>query len=118
MKKLLFATVLMLVTASIILTGCRNGNGKIPDPGGSFTYDRVIVMLTVEASALGKTWAPLDFPEFAFSKIEQIGISTPKVFAFHLEEHSRNNVLRAIYLLRTRSEVYSAGPNWIVTPGL
>jgi len=94
--------------------GGTNGNGKIPDPGGEFEYSTIIVSLTVEASLTDKEWAPSHFPEFAFSEIIDIGIiGSRRVLGFLLLEPSRNNVLRAIYVLRARSEIFSAEPDWL-----
>jgi hypothetical protein len=83
-------------------------DGRVPDPGGEFEYGRVMVVLTEEASISDKIWAPSDFPEFAFSEVENIRLTDRSVFYlhFHLTEPSRDNVLRAIYILRSRSEVW------------
>ena len=110
----LVGMITLVIVASIALGACGNGdnqpsNGKIPDPGGEFSYNRIIVVLTSEASALNRKWAPADFPEFAFSKIDEIGpIGTQLFLSFYLAEPSRENVLRAIYQLRMRSEVFAA----------
>jgi len=118
MKKILFLlSVLTLLT--FIAANCGdnksvvgskdNDNGKVLDPGGNFEYDRVLVLLTEEATLLDKVWAPSDFPEFAFSQIYDIGlIGTQRFLIFYLTEPSRDNVLKAIYKLGTRTEVYIA----------
>ncbi|MDR3012018.1 MAG: hypothetical protein LBU70_02260 [Chitinispirillales bacterium] len=88
----------------------------MPDPGGEFEYGKVLVLLTDEASALSKAWAPSDFPEFAFSEIEHRGLIDSKAYLiFHLIEPSRDNVLRAIYKLRARAEVCVAEVSGIET---
>ncbi|MCL2679319.1 MAG: hypothetical protein FWF18_03415 [Dehalococcoidia bacterium] len=137
MKKLkLIALLSLIALTSIVMVACNNtdnNNGspnpttetcknndewQIPDPGGEFTYDIVIVMLTDEASARDKTWAPSDFPKFAFSQIENKELTGSKRYLiFHLTEPSRENVLRAIYYLNTRPEIFSAEPNGIGYPG-
>ena len=84
-------------------------SGKISDPGGEFHYDRILVVLTDEASILDKVWAPTDFPGFAFSIIEdKRGVGGAEHLFFHLAEPSRDNVLIAIYYLKTRPEVKNA----------
>jgi hypothetical protein len=92
---------------STCVVECKNNdNGKVPNPGCEFSYDRVSVVLTEEASILDKVWAPSDFPEFAFSEIYDIGLRGLRRFlTFYLTEPSRDNVLRAIYKLRARTEV-------------
>jgi len=99
------------------MVGCENNdNGKVSGPGGNFEYDKVLVLLTDEASALGKLWALSDFPEFAFSEIENKGLIGSKAYLiFHLTEPSRDSVLEAIYKLRARTEVYVAELSWIGT---
>lgn len=125
MKKIsLSLSVLILLTFLTAncgdnMLGCKNNNdGKVPDPGGNFEYERVLVLLTDEASALDKLWAPSDFPEFAFLKIENNGLIGSKAYlTFHLTEPSRDNALRAVYKLRARTEVYVAELSWIETFG-
>jgi len=101
------------------MVGCENNdNCKVPDPGGEFSYDRVIVVLTEEASILDKVWVPSDFPEFAFSEIYEIGLIGPQRFlTFYLTEPSRDNVLRAVYVLRARAEVFAADLSTMDLPG-
>jgi len=120
MKKLKIIAVLSLImVTSIVMVACKKNDDKIPDPGGEFEYNRVQVILTVEASVLEKVWAPSDFPEFAFSEIDDSGlIGNQRFLIFHLMEPSRNNVLRAVYYLRTRPEIYLADLSGIIYPGL
>jgi hypothetical protein len=83
--------------------------GKVPDPGGNFVYNCVVVLLTEEATLIDKVWAPSDFPEFAFSEIRNGGlIGTQRFLVFYLTEPSRDNVLRAVCKLSARTEVYIA----------
>jgi predicted nuclease with TOPRIM domain len=94
-------------------------SGKIQDPGGEFEYERVTVLLTAEASVLDKIWTPSDFPEFAFSEIENSGlIGNQRFLILYLAEPSRDNVLRAIYYLNKKPEVYIAEISFVETPGL
>ena len=117
MKKLKVIAVLSLVMLTfVVMVACgNNSDGKIPDPGGEFSYDRVSVQLTDEVSAIDKVWSPSDFPGFAFSKIDNgfyVGDNYYKYdggyLLFHLTEPSRDNVLRAIYYLNQRPEIKSA----------
>jgi len=108
----------VVVMAGVGLVGC--GGGRIPDSGGNFPYDVVSVVLTEEASALSREWVPADFPEFKFSRIEDhglVGINNLRYLSFYLMEPSRNNVLRAIYQLRKRIEIYSANVDSSMMPG-
>jgi len=126
-KKILFLlSVLILLT--FVVANCgdnksmvgskNNDNGKVPDPGGEFSYDMFFVFLTEEASLLDKVWAPSDFPEFAFLKIENIRLDHPYLaLTIYLTEPSRDNVLRAIYYLRTIPEVFSANVARLEGPG-
>jgi len=111
MKKLFSIGVLMLVVlvGGIVMTGCGNrngnGNGIIPDPGGDFEYGRVFVRLTEDATVEGKVWTVAMFPGFTFSNVENVAITeNSQVLIFHFTS-SRDNVLRAIYYLRSRDEV-------------
>ena len=112
MKKLiLIGTLMMVVLVGVVMSGCGelDDDMKIPDPGGDFEYTKVMVTLTEKASARDKVWSPSDFPEFAFSEIENVGlIGNQKYLIFYLAEPSRDNVLRAINKLRKRPEIYSA----------
>ena len=119
-KKFMLMLVLgvVVVMAGVGLVGC--GGGRIPDSGGNFPYDVVSVVLTEEASALSREWVPADFPEFKFSRIEDhglVGINNLRYLSFYLMEPSRNNVLRAIYQLRKRIEIYSANVDSSMMPG-
>ena len=99
--------------------GLEDMCGKILDPGGEFEYEKVLVLLTEEASALDKTWAPSDFPEFAFSEIEyRWTLDNKKYLIFYLAEPSIYNVLRAIYYLKMQPEIYVAEMSLIETTGL
>ncbi|MCL2410600.1 MAG: hypothetical protein FWC97_03050 [Treponema sp.] len=117
-KKLLIA----LGIGCLSLASCTFGSAeydKIPDPGGDFAYDNVMVFFTEEASLLDKTWGPSDFPGFAFSEIRDNGlVGTRRFLIFFLAEQSRDNVLRAIYYLQKRVEVHSVFPNGISTGGV
>ena len=86
----------------------ENGNGgKIPDPGGCFSYDRVIVILTEAATAQNREWTPADFAEFEFSEVDNRFVIGGRLYlVFYLAEPSRENVLRAVYRLRVRPEVH------------
>jgi hypothetical protein len=105
----------------------NNDNDKVPDPGGEFSYDWVQVTLTEEASILDKVWMPSDFPEFAFSEIRNIRLTDPHseniityphmYLLLYLTEPSRDNVLRAIYVLVSRPEVYMATVARLGGPG-
>ena len=120
MKKVkLVALSLLLVITSGVMVACKS-NGKIPDPGGDFHYDTILVQLTEEASLIDRQWTPADFPEYEFLRIEDKGklIGSRTFLVFYLRKPSRNNVLRAIYQLEQREEVYSARVNWIVTGGV
>jgi len=111
MKKLkLIALVALVMVASIIMVACNNkDNGKAPDPGGDFSYDFVTVLLTESASTVDKEWTPADFPEFAFSRIDNHGmIGSQRYMSFYLVKPSRDNVLKAIYQLNKRTEVFIA----------
>ena len=110
MKKLVSVEALMLVVImGVIMVACKNNNDKIPDPCGEFEYTRVIVLLTDEVASIDKVWAPSDFPGFAFSEIFDCrGVGGAEHLFFYLAEPSRDNILRAIYYLNTRSEIKSA----------
>lgn len=111
MKKFkLVALLSFIMIVSITMVGCGNkDNGKAPDPGGDFSYDFVTVLLTESASAIDREWTPADFPEFAFSRIDNHGlIGSQKYMSFYLVEPSRDNVLKAIYQLNKRTEVFIA----------
>ena len=127
--------ITVFLAFAVLLSGCADGlfggdrqtgggmcvaeHDKIPDPGGVFSYDLVLVNFTEEASLLDKTWGPSDFPEFAFSDIRDHGLlGTQRYLTFHLAELSRDNVLRAIYHLEKRVEVHSVFPNRLVTGGV
>ncbi|MCL2706754.1 MAG: hypothetical protein FWE97_01110 [Dehalococcoidia bacterium] len=97
---------LVTVLSITCLSNSRNDDRMISDPGGYFSYDTVMVLLTENASLIEKEWIPADFPEFAFSEIRDIGlIGDQRFLVFYLAEPSRNNVLRAVYQLNTRVEV-------------
>lgn len=114
MKIVCVAMAVLMV--EVMCVGCKKNTDRIPDPGGNFTYDRVQVVLTEEASNLDNEWTPVDFPEFSFSRIENLGkIKSQSILIFYLTEPSRNNVLRAIYQLRKRAEIHTAEPSWIAT---
>ena len=124
MRKLkLIALLLFVMILSITMVGCGNkDNGKAPDPGGEFSYDRIPVLLTDAATIVDKEWVPADFPGFTFSKIDNgfyVGDEYIKYdggyLIFHLSEPSRDNVLRAIYYLNTRPEIKSATVDSIET---
>ncbi|MCL2410601.1 MAG: hypothetical protein FWC97_03055 [Treponema sp.] len=133
--------ITVFLAFAVLLSGCAEGlfgggrqagagHDKIPDPGGDFTYDVVLVTFTEEASLLDKTWGPSDFPEFAFSEIRaeerpdnleliiQLTGGWKRFMVFYLTEPSRDNVLRAIYHLQKRVEVHSVFPNGIATGGV
>jgi len=114
---------LILVVASIMLVACGNGggngNGKITDPGGEFEYSVVIVSLTENASLENRVWFTSDFPGFDFDKIQDLGIANARrILFFYLSNPSRENVLKAVYYLRSRLEVHSAEPNWLGVGGV
>jgi hypothetical protein len=116
MKKLVSTGALVLVVfVGVVVSGCseddlckNNDNGKIPDPGGEFDYTKVEVYLTDEATVVDKTWTPADFPGFAFSQIIDARVGGSKSLFFHLTNPSRDNILKAIYYLRSRPEIKSA----------
>jgi len=116
-----FCVAVVLVMIGIIFVGCGSPRGKrngmIPDPGGNFEYNRVLVLLTEEATLLDKAWAPSDFPGFAFSEVvNRWVLGGHRSLIFYLVEPSRKNVLRAIYYLNTKPEVYIAHISGIEYP--
>jgi len=121
MKKLkligLFMLMGVLVMPVLLLSGCGgNGNGKIPDPGGEFSYDNITVLMTEDVSDVNRVWDVSDFTEFPFYKVSNIGlIGTRNFLALYLVEPSRENVLRAVYVMRQRSDVQYAELNGIDT---
>jgi len=110
MKELkLIAVLSLIMLTSIVMVACKKYDDKIPDPGGEFDYTRVLVYLTDEVSAIDKEWAPADFSGFAFSRIVDCrGVGGAEHLFFYLTESSRDNVLKAIYYLRSRPEIKSA----------
>ena len=119
MKKLkLFAVLPLVVITLIIFVGCGNKDtGKAPDPGGDFSYDFVTVLLIESASTIDKEWTPADFSEFAFSRIDNHGlIGSQRYMSLYLVEPSRDNVLKAIYQLNKRTEVFIAEVSGFDTP--
>jgi len=120
MKKLkligLFMLMGVLVMPVLLLSGCGgNGNGKIPDPGGEFSYETVIVQMTVAVSD-GRAFTPADFfPEVVLSEVSVLMTPAPPtnriMLLLTLESPGRDNVLRAVYALNNRSDVYSANVN-------
>jgi hypothetical protein len=87
---------------------------QIPDPDGDFMDDTVLVLLTEQASIVGKEWTPADFLEFEFSAVkDQFFIGARQYLVLRLAEPGRENVLRAIYQLMGRADVYIAQPNYI-----
>ena len=115
MKKVkLVALSLLLVITSGVMVACKS-NGKIPDPGGEFSYDTVSVQLTVAASdaatSAGHVFTPADFPELALSEVlapSGTPLGERRSLFLTLENPGRENILRAIYQLRARNDVYSA----------
>ena len=89
--------------------GGGNGNGKIPDPGGYFSYETVIVTMTAAASGTGRVFTPADFlPEVELSEVSVLIITNRTMLLLTLENPGRENVLRAVYALNGRSDVYRA----------
>ena len=120
MKKLFSITTLMLVIlVGVTMIGCGNRNGKISE----FCYETVIVQLTVAASdaatLAGHTFTPADFPEVALSEVRLLGGSAPtppgmsKFLALTLENPGRDNVLKAVYELNKRGDVYLASLSYV-----
>jgi len=109
-----------IAVISLTVSGCsRNNNGKIPDPGGVFSYDRVLVFLTETATAQNRDWTPTDFPEFEFSEIKNNDpLGTRAFLVFYLVNPSRDNVRGAVYVLQQRAEVYSAHLDTVETGGI
>jgi len=106
MKKIVLGIIVIVFSLTLLACNNQDDNGMIPDPGGKFLYDRVIVMLTHEAFLMGKIWQPSDFTEFEFSDV--VNIAGSRMLIFHLAKPSRDNVLTAIYRLRKRLEIFSA----------
>jgi hypothetical protein len=87
-----------------------------------FCYERVIVLLTVEASneaaLTGRVFTPADFPEVALSNVRILVGPTPdhptgRMFlTLTLEHPGRRNVLRAVDTLNKRHDVYRASLNY------
>jgi len=107
-----------------VLVACSNdnGNGKIPDPGGKFCYETVIVQMAVAVSD-GRTFAPADFlPEVVLSEVSVLMTPAPPtnrvMLLLTLETPSRGNVLRAVYALSGRGDVYRANLNVYETGGI
>ena len=90
-----------------------------------FTFNLVIVVLTHEATVAayygGKTYTPADFPEFNFSRVENLFTPEPpinpdmrRMLFLYLAEPSEENVLKAVELIGQRTDVSSAGLNYIL----
>jgi len=116
----IIALSLILMIAPLVLAACNgngngNGNGEIPDPGGKFCYETVIVTMTVAVSD-GRTFTPADFlPEVVLSEVSVLMTPAPPtnriMLILTLENPGRENVLRAAYSLNGRADVFSAGVN-------
>jgi len=89
-----------------------------------FSFDLILVVLTHEATVAAyhanKTYTPADFPEFNFSKVENLFTMMPtgpqfkRLLFLYLSEPSKENVLRSIELIGQRPDVESAEPNYIL----
>ena len=102
--------------SGLAMGGCSRGENE-PE----FSYETIIVQLTVEASDAatlsGHVFTPADFPEVALSEVRlprgpDGPIPTPlgmRMFLFlTLENPGRDNVLNAVNALNGRSDVYRA----------
>jgi len=122
-----------VLIASIIFTfmfiACSGGLVVNDDLGSDspFAYDLILVVLTYEATfaafRANKMYAPADFPEFNFSRVENFFTMRPtgpyfrRLLFLHLAEPSKENVLLAIRLVEQRADVESANPNYYRFPG-
>jgi len=125
MKKLRLVMVLPLILAmmgGLMMIGCNRDREK-------FSYETIIVQLTVEASDAatlsGRVFTPADFlPEVTLSEVRVLdgGVPTPlglSIFlSLVLENPGRNNVLQAVDALNRRSDVYHASLNIFHTGGI
>ena len=109
MKKRNVLGVLVLVMAtSVMLVACDNDSGV-------FSQKRILVALTEEASVIDKVWQLSDFPEFAFSKIYDVGlVGSQRFLRLYLPESKGGEANKVLYLLRNRAEISSAS---IEAPG-
>ena len=83
------------------------------DKTTEFTDDLVIVVLTDEASLRIDEYTVDDFLQINPASIEKIGT---KFIFITLSETGREQVLRAVYILKLRSDIKSAEPDFIVSP--
>ncbi|MCL2570434.1 MAG: hypothetical protein FWE16_04490 [Firmicutes bacterium] len=116
LKSIGLLSVLLVVSLVLIACGGNGNNGKIPDPGGKFCYETIIVSLTVSASALDRTWVPADFlPEVVLGEVSVLMTPAPPInrltLLLTLGNSGRDNVLKAVYALNQRSDVYRANLN-------
>jgi len=127
MKKIgLICVVMMIVIMGVLVSGCSNNggdaDGKIPDPGGEFCYETVIVSMTVGASAAkaAHLFTTADFlPEVVLTGVSVITEPYTPIYRTMLlltfENSGRDNVLQVAYALDSRSDVYRVDLNVLET---
>ncbi|MDR0455173.1 MAG: hypothetical protein LBH20_00630 [Treponema sp.] len=87
-----------------------------------FSFDLILVSLTPEATVAaynaGKAYTPADFPEFNFSRVDNLFTMEPtgpffkRILFLYLAEPGKENVLTAVELIGRRPDVSFAGPDY------
>jgi len=118
MHKVFMIVITLVLAFTLLACSNQDDNGMIPDPGGKFSYDMVLVTLTVSATDAAKisehVFTPADFPVVRLSEVRVLWEGRPgrrTMLTLILAEPSRDNVLTAIYRLRKSPEIFSANVN-------
>lgn len=77
-------------------------------------YDGIIIIvLTSEATYDIDEYTPDDFSQIDVVSIKKIG---KQILSIEVSDTSRENILRAVYILNLRSDIESAEPNGYYIP--
>jgi len=109
---------LMLVVIMGVFVGCKKNNNDNQSKQ-EFAYDMVLVRLTQEVVDSGKVYTIEYFPEINLSKVEYVSYDTFVDYSrlnLYLLEPSKENVLDAVQLLKQRSDILYASPNYYDYP--
>jgi len=128
MKKIVLGIIVIVFSLTLLACNNQDDNGMIPDPGGKFSYDMVIVTLTVSATDAARIseheFTPADFPVVRLSEVRELGGPfgsnplPPRWLVLILENPGRSNVLRAVYAINKGNGVHSASLSFIAHDGI
>ena len=104
-----FCLVGAIIIFSLVAVGCGVSN---------FSYEFLVVQMTIEASRRDEPFTVDDFPELNLLSVDEI-LNIPNQRRFlqlRIAEPSLTNIINAASLLNQRNDVYLADPARIGSP--